>query len=171
MEQARSKRCRSVGFTLVELMVVMVIVGILAALLFSVSDGIFKRGKLSRAEAELTSISVALESYKSRFADYPDVATARQLFDALDGKLGPKGDVLEKPFPPVLEAGRFSLSSDENPELLDPWGTPYIYVYVKGVGTSSISSFLLYSAGPDGKSSANGSGSGQENEDNLWSDG
>ena len=166
----RSNRSERAGFTLVELMVVILILGFLATLLFSVSDGIFDRGKRSRAVAELAAISVALETYKVRFADYPDVETSRLLFDALDGKVGPKGDVLDPPFPPVLDAGRFSLGSDENPVLLDPWDVPYHYSYVEGVGTNGLSSFILFSSGPDGKSRLDGKSSEPENDDNLWPD-
>jgi general secretion pathway protein G len=171
MSSTLSEHVPHKGFTLVDLLVVLLIVGILAGLLFSVSDGIFNRGKRSRAESELTAISVALEAYRARVSDYPDVGTSRQLFDALDGKLGPKGNTLVPPYPPFLEAGNFSIASDESPELLDPWEEPYVYQYLKGEGTHPASSFLTFSAGPDCKASPDGQGSATKNDDNLWPDG
>ena len=111
----------SFGFTLVELLVVLVIVGVLAGLLFSVSDGIFGRGQRGRAQSELEAIRVALEAYRARFGDYPEVVTSSQFFQALEGKVGPKGNLLTPPYPPFLVAGDFSLRGEETPELLDPF--------------------------------------------------
>lgn len=171
MASTSSECFRCKGFTLVELLVVLLIVGILAGLLFSISDGIFNRGDRSRAASELTAISVALEAYRAQFSDYPDVGTPRQLFDALDGKLGPKGNTLVPPYPPFLEAGNFTIGSDESAELLDPWEEPYVYKYLKGEGARPASSFLIFFAGPDGKASPDGQGPASENDDNLWPDG
>ena len=171
MSLSPSGLCGKSGFTLVELLLALLIVGLLAGLLFSVSDRIFDRGKQSRAISELTAISVALESYRVHFGDYPDVLTPRQLFDALEGKLGPKGNSLEPAYPPFLQAGNFSLGSEERPELLDPWDEPYVYLYREGKGFNRLTSFLLFSVGPDGKASPDGRGSSSENDDNLWPDG
>jgi hypothetical protein len=41
-----------------------------------------------------------LEIYRSRFGDYPDIETPRELFEALEGKLAPDGTLLDKAFPP-----------------------------------------------------------------------
>ena len=171
MARIQSMHPRSTGFTLVELLVVLAIVSVLAGLLFSVSDGIFDRGNRNRAISELKAISVALEAYRSKFGDYPDVLTARELFDALDGKLGPTGNTLTPAYSPFLEAGNFSLGSEEAPELLDPWDQPYAYRYLEAVDGSRLTSFILFSAGADGEASPDGRGSDSINDDNLWPDG
>lgn len=154
------------GFTLTELMVVILIVGVLAGLIFSIASGVFDKGDRSRAASELESISVALEVYRARFGDYPDVDSSRRLFDALDGRLGPDGRTLIPSFPPFLEAGRFNLSDAETPELLDPWGGPYVYHYERDASTR-ISGYQLFSKGPDGKSSRTGNSAETIDEDNL----
>ena len=155
------------GFTLVELLVVILLISILGGLIFSISSGVFQKGNRSRAASELQAISVALEAYRSRFGDYPNVQTARQLFDALDGKLDPKGNPLTPAFPPFLEAGQISLGDEDNPELLDPWGLPYVYVYNEPNVQTKISGYKLFSVGPDGESSSDGDGPDQTDEDNL----
>jgi general secretion pathway protein G len=158
------------GFTLAELLVVILLLGILAGLLFSVSSGIFEKGNRSRASSELKAISVALETYRLRFGDYPNVITTRRLFDALDGKLGPTGNPLSPEFPPFLESGQFSIGDEDNPELLDPWEQPYQYTYLEGTGAAVLTGYNLFSKGPDMKSSSAGDGAGLEDQDNIWPD-
>ena len=96
------------------------------------------------------------------------MTTARQLFDALDGRLGPKGNPLTPAFPPFLEAGQFSLGNEDNPELLDPWEQPYQYRYAEGTDAESTTGYLLFPMGPV-KSSQAGDGEELEDEDNIWS--
>jgi general secretion pathway protein G len=162
-QEPRSKR----GFTLAELLTVLAIIAILAGLLLSVTTGVFKKGDRSRGESELQAISVALESYRSRLGDYPNVETPRQLFDALGGQLAPDGSLLNKAFPPMLEVGRFSFHDNESPELLDPWEEPYVYRYIKPDDETRLSSYRLFSKGPDGKSSNEGDSGELMDQDNL----
>lgn len=168
MTRHRQPQLARRGFTLIELLIVVLLLAILGGLLFSVSSGVFQKGDRSRAVSELQAISVALEAFRGRFGDYPEVDSAGDLFDALDGKLGPRGDKLDPQFPPFLEAGRFSLGDDENPELLDPWGKPYIYSsYLIPDTQTRQSGYSLYSNGPDGKSVNDGEGDDPVNADNL----
>jgi len=91
------------AFTLIELLTVIGIIAILAAITFGVVKGVNERAAISQAKAELASFSQALEAYKLQYGDYPkssgaNVATASPatatdgpgvLFNALVGKLGP----------------------------------------------------------------------------------
>ncbi|MDA0348403.1 MAG: prepilin-type N-terminal cleavage/methylation domain-containing protein [Verrucomicrobia bacterium] len=155
------------GFTLAELLTVLAIIAILSGLLFSVATGVFNKGERARGESELQAISVALESYRGRFGDYPDVETPHQLFEALEGKLGPDGTILNKPFPPMLEVGKFSLDEGETVELLDPWDEPYVYRYIQPDNQTRQSAYRLFSKGPDGESSIDGDSGGHLDQDNL----
>jgi prepilin-type N-terminal cleavage/methylation domain-containing protein len=62
---------RSAGFTLVELLVVMVIILILGGLILATSSYVQTKGRRSRAEAEIAAISAALENYKADNGIYP----------------------------------------------------------------------------------------------------
>lgn len=166
-----SSNYRTVGaFTLVELLVVIALMGILGGLIFSISPWIFRRGDSSRAQSEIEAISVALEAYRMHFGDYPQARNPPQLFDALDGKLGPgvTPAVLNPPVRPFLQAGQFSFSRDTLPELLDPWGNPFEYRYIsREPPATTVSGYTLFSKGPDGKASIYGEGDSRMDEDNL----
>lgn len=60
------------GFTLVELMVVVVILGILATLAVQTLGDKTTDAKLNKAKADLRTIASALELYKIDNGDYPD---------------------------------------------------------------------------------------------------
>ncbi len=62
---------RAAAFTLVELLVAMVIILILAGLVLATSSYVQKKGKRSRAEAEIAAMSAALENYKADNGVYP----------------------------------------------------------------------------------------------------
>ncbi len=65
------KRIISPGFTLVELLVVITIIAILAALVLSTAGGIQDKAARNRAQSEIAALSAALESYKADNGDYP----------------------------------------------------------------------------------------------------
>lgn len=71
------------GFTMVELMVVVIIVGILAAVSIPLYQANIKRAIQTEAEATLGSIRSAERIYKSEFNTYTNVA-----FGAASGVLG-----------------------------------------------------------------------------------
>ncbi len=63
------------GFTLVELLTVMTIIGILASLVLGTFKYVQEKAARSRAEAEIKAMEAALESYKADNGAYPDAAS------------------------------------------------------------------------------------------------
>ena len=59
------------GFTLVEMLVVIAIIGILAAILVPVVFSALQRAKVARITLEESNIAAAIESYKQKYNDYP----------------------------------------------------------------------------------------------------
>ena len=106
-----TRRARS-AFTLVELMVVIVIIGILATI---VVPNIFSRPEQARrakAKAEVRILQSALAQFKIDTGQYPVTA---QGLEALVNDPGVKG----------WNSGGY-LQQRKVP--LDPWGNPYVYV-------------------------------------------
>lgn len=96
------------AFTLVELMVVVVILGVLATIVtVSVNDYLIK-GKQNAARAEIAQISNALELFFTENDRYPDNDEGLLLLTK-PGPQHPQG---------ILKG-----------DLLDPWGNGYLYVH------------------------------------------
>jgi prepilin-type N-terminal cleavage/methylation domain-containing protein len=68
-------RFRPTSFTLVELLTVMAIIAILAALTIAAYTGVAKNSMRSRTHTEIEALSAALESYKADNGGYPSPAT------------------------------------------------------------------------------------------------
>lgn len=102
------------GFTLIELLAVIAIIGILAGITFGIVKGVNERAAIGQTKAELAALSVALESYKRQYGDYPrtgNITLAKasdtpnlgkinltysqaQFYLALTGRKGPKMDTI-----------------------------------------------------------------------------
>ena len=111
---ARRARTRAHGFTLIEIMVVIVILGVLAAL---VVPSILSRtddARIVAAKSDIASIRQALKLYRLDNQRYP---TTEQGLDALVAK------PTDPPIPPNWKPGGYL---EKLPR--DPWGRPYQYL-------------------------------------------
>ncbi|MCX8266717.1 MAG: prepilin-type N-terminal cleavage/methylation domain-containing protein [Planctomycetota bacterium] len=59
------------GFTLMEIMVVLVIIGILSAAFYPAVSGLPEKAKVNEAKSRLMAISAAIESYRTTEGEYP----------------------------------------------------------------------------------------------------
>jgi prepilin-type N-terminal cleavage/methylation domain-containing protein len=81
----KRNRTRSLGFTLVEMLVVIAIIGILAAILLPAIQKVLKTAKENRIAQEVSQLHQAVESYKQKFGDYPpDFSSVRVVGDLSD---------------------------------------------------------------------------------------
>ena len=169
-EARLNSQARLRAFTLIELLTVIGIIAILAAITFGVVKGVNERAAIGQAKSELASLSQALEAYKLQYGDYPRAGGSATLestasatsqsgkfFNALMGKLGPGTSPAAINGKVFIDSTKLSLSSstvlptrtDTNSvanAILDPWGRFYIYAYAAGWNT-----YRLLSVGPDGK--------------------
>ena len=67
------------AFTILELLIVMAIIIVLGGLILATANYVQKKGKRSRAEAEIAAISAALENYKADNGVYPSGAETNAL--------------------------------------------------------------------------------------------
>jgi general secretion pathway protein G len=120
------------GFSLIELMAVIVILGILASIVVVNVAPIFQRAYLEKIRADVTQVSKALELYRFNEMTYP---SSDQGLDALI-----------KPHPELKNPFLFPENGYLSSIPLDPWGREYLYDYP---GNKS-SSYDLYTLGADG---------------------
>ena len=121
-------RCRA-GFTLLEVMVVMFILGLLATLVAPKILGRAEDARRTKAVADMKGIEQALNLYRLDGGGYP---TTEQGLEAL---------VRKPERPPVPRTWNPNGYLERVP--LDPWGHPYVYLGDGG-------RFTLKSYGADG---------------------
>ena len=121
------------GFTLIEVMVVVVILGILAGVLVPKLMSRPEEARIAAAKSNIRAIEGALNMYKLQNYDYP---TTEQGLEAL----------VTKPTIPPEPANWGDGYMDRMP--VDPWQQPYQYL---SPGTHG--AFDVYSLGPDRKPS------------------
>ncbi len=122
------------GFTLVELLVVLVILALLAALVGPRVVGYMSTSKVKTARVQIAAYQTALELYHLDLGRYPQTAEGlAALAAAPAGVSGWAGPYLDKAV------------------ATDPWGTPYDYAASPDAGT-----FKLRSFGADGQEGGEG---------------
>lgn len=149
------------GFTLLELMTVMVIISILAAIGVGSMRFAQNNAAASKSKTLLKTVELALEKYQLTYGEYPAADGAESgaalLYKVITGDLNGNGDIdgAEKP---LLE-GIFSGNDDKfnnvdedsgNFVLIDGWGNPLQYHRADEAGyTARNGTYDLWSYGTE----------------------
>jgi len=121
------------GFTLIEIMIVVIILAILAAAVIPRLTGRTQQAKESRAMADIETLSLALDLYAIDNGFFP---TSAQGLDALRSK------PTSAPTPTSWRGPYVKRASPK-----DPWGNPYKY---NSPGMHNTQDYDIYTFGPDG---------------------
>jgi general secretion pathway protein G len=125
------------GFTLIEIMVVVVIIGLLAAVILPNVFGNVAKAQVNKAKSDIQAIETALTMYKLDNFKYPSTDLGLQA-------------LVQRPNDPTVrnwrEGGYVKRISN------DPWGNPYQYVFPGTRGQE----FDLYTFGADSQEGGEG---------------
>lgn len=135
-------RGREAGFTLVEMLLVLVILATLAAIVVPKFAGRSEQAKITAAQAQIANFEIVLDAFEVDNGFYPK------------GRDGLQALIVQ---PNEAKNWRGPYLKQEIP--LDPWGNEYVYEYP---GKHNINGYDLYSMGPDGRA-------GTEDDITNWS--
>jgi len=125
------------GFTLVEIMVVVVILGILAATIIPQFIGTTKDAKISAAKAHIAELESAIERFYVQMDRYPTSEEGLKVL--VEAPANDDGKKWRGPYVKQLRP--------------DPWGNPYQYLIP---GAHHTTSFDVWSRGADGADGGEG---------------
>ena len=131
------KKTGSSAFTLIEIMVVVIIVGILAATIIPQFMGTTQDAKVSAAKSQVAELESALERFYIHMDRYPTADEGLKIL--VDPPANDDGKKWRGPYIKQLRN--------------DPWGNPYQYSFP---GTHHPSSFDIWSRGADGADGGEG---------------
>jgi general secretion pathway protein G len=132
-----TSRKRSAGFTLIEIMVVVVIIGLLAAVILPNVFGNVEKAQINKAQSDIRAIETALTMFKLDNFRFPSTDLGLQA-------------LVTKPADPSIRNWREDGYLPRLPK--DPWGNPYQYVFPGNRGRG----YDLYSFGADSQEGGEG---------------
>lgn len=112
----------SAGFTLVEILLVLVIIGILAGVVVVNFGGRSTKAMINATRSSIKAVSMAIEMYEVETGKYP--SSLQDLTVSIDDQ------------PPYIKGGMAALQ--------DSWGNPFV------LDNAGSSKFVIRSGGPDG---------------------
>ena len=118
------------AFTLVEILLVVVIIGVLAGMMVTRLSGRSEEAKVARAQGDIRGqLSLALDLFEQDVGRYPTTSEGLEALVSDPGVPNWKGPYLKSGLKP------------------DPWGQPYSY----SMDERNATIYRLVSAGPDGQ--------------------
>jgi general secretion pathway protein G len=141
MRTNRNRAARGAGFTLIEVMVVVIILGILAATIIPQFGQTVQNAKVTRAKSDIQTLENALERYYLTMSRYP--STEEGLRVLVEPPQGEASKDWSGPYVKQLPP--------------DPWGNAYSY---RAPGTKGLNRpYDLWSRGSDGADGGEGEAS------------
>ena len=132
------------AFTLVEMLLVLVILAVLAAIVIPKFSGRSQQAKETAAQSQIASMEMALDSYEVDTGGFPKGSNGLSALVQMPSNVTNwRGPYLKKGIP------------------ADPWGNPYVYSYP---GKNNPDGYDIMSMGPDGRA-------GGGDDINNWDDG
>ena len=126
--QVRGSRA---GFTLVELLLVLVILGTLAAIVIPKFSGRTEQAREAAARTQISILEGALDQYETDCGSYPQGSDGLNALNSQPTNVqGWRGPYLKQDIP------------------LDPWGNAYVY---ECPGKNNENGYDIMSGGPDGQ--------------------
>jgi general secretion pathway protein G len=130
MHQIRPFQRRRHAFTLVEMLLVLVILAVLAAIVIPKFSGRSQQAKETAAKSDIHALEIALDAFEVDTGSYPTGNNGlNSLVDQPNGATNWKG-----PYVKTIPN--------------DPWGHPYVYTYP---GKNNTRGYDIMSMGPDGR--------------------
>jgi general secretion pathway protein G len=133
-----SRADRSRGFTLVEIMVVVIIIGLLAAVIVPGVVGRVEDARIAKTRQDIQALSTALTMYRLDNFKYPNTDQGLRA-------------LIQQPADPTIKNWRAGGYIQQG-SLKDPWGNDYQYVYPGTHGRE----YDLFSYGADGQEGGEG---------------
>jgi general secretion pathway protein G len=125
----RKSQMRGGAFTLIELLLVLVILAVLAAVVVPKFTNRSEQARITAAHTQISSFETSMDAFEVDCGRYPSSEEGlRALVEAPSGVQNWHGYMKQIPN--------------------DPWGHPYVYQFP---GTHNPNGFDLYSLGPDGR--------------------
>jgi len=174
---------RPAGFTLLEILVVIAIIMVLAAMTMSGLSYVNEKAKISQTEVFISSVSQALGQYKNDNGDFPPgdgtQGSTEEVYDALYGdSLLNDSDTPGQIYLDTLDPNKKGNAKNVKPSgssyvLVDAWkmnnSSERQEIYYQYPGEMNPSSdFDIWSVGPDHQGGPNGSESERKDDINNW---
>ena len=129
----RNLATRQGGFTLVEMLLVLVILATLAAVVIPKFAGRSKQAKVTAAKSQISTLEIAIDSFEIDMGYFPKGGNDL-------------GDLIEEPNSNNVQDWHGPYLKKGIPR--DPWGIDYVYDYP---GKRNVGSYDISSSGPDRK--------------------